>query len=630
MKTHAICCAKKNDHPAWQQALIGLGAMVLFLFLLPGNEALAGKSYKMENVSIEADLAADGIMTITEERTYRFRGRYKYAYRTFPLDGRVSYEEFQVSENNEPYQLSDSEEPGTFTVTTSDTEVEVRWYYRAKRETRTFALDYQVHNAVKRYRDGAVLYYQFIGEKFRKSTGNLQITVTPPVPVDQWKVRQWAHGPLWGSSATSDLGVVSATCENLPKKQFFELRILYPADLFGETVENSGYIVDEVTSEEGAWSDEANIRREKALANSIALEKRQGVGAWALPFVVMMAGVWFYRIVSQYGSRPSIPSIPPTSPEVPSDLPPAIVAYLINGRAVAPNAIMATLMDLARRGFLEFSEEQELEKNFLGKEKWKTIHSWKLKKNYYQENGHSLAEFENMLIKFIFEELAPDQSLEPDTVTVNLDTIKKKKSEVQKFFGKWSKEITKAGEQYNFYDQKSFEGRKKGMMVGGSLVVLALPMIPLVHAWALVPAIAGAIFMVGSYGIVHHNREGRIQEKKWKSLKSYLTGQKYKSSELGSVLEFIEPYFIYGVVMGLSKKHLDGLGSLIPADKGIYYMSWYHRQNTSDGFGGDSFGSAFSTAVASVNSTMSSSSGAGGGASGGGGGGAGGGGGGAG
>ncbi len=135
--------------------------------------------------------------------------------------------------------------------------------------------------------------------------------------------------------------------------------------------------------------------------------------------------------------------------------------------------------------------------------------------------------------------------------------------------------------------------------------------------------------IIGSNGIVHHTREGLILEKKWKSLKKYLKKQGFKSAEPASVLEFIEPYFVYGVVLGMDKGQLEGLGSMIPAGRGGYYMPWYHGHNSEGGMVGDSFGSSFSTAVASVNSAMSSSTGAGGGASGGGGGGSGGGGGGA-
>lgn len=604
-------------------------ALMFLLIVFPGNQALADKSYKMENVSIVADLSADGSMAVSEARTYRFKGRFKFAYRTFPLDSRISYEDFQVSENGQPYLLADSKEPGTYTVITDDQEIEVRWYYRARSETRTFVVDYSVIGAVERFRDGAVLYYKFVGDDFRKYTKNLEITVNPPEPVDQWKIRQWAHGPLWGSSATSSQGVVSAICENLPKKQFFELRILYPAEIFTEVPQGLEYIAGEITAEEGAWAEEANQRREQARIDDEALDKRKSIGAWVLPIFVLLAAVWFFRIATQYGTRPTVPAVPSSSGNVPSDLPPAIVGYLINSRNVGASSIMATLMDLARRGFLEFREEQELGRNFLGHEKWKTSHSWILKRAHYQEHRSNLATFEDMLIKFVFEELTDSQTTGSTLVVVNLETFKKQSSKVEKFFSKWSKEINLEAENFNFFDQDSFQGRNRGMMLGGALLVLALPMIPLVHALALIPAIAGIIIIISSIGIVHHTKEGLIQEKNWKSLKKYLTKQGFKSSEPKSVLEFIEPYFIYGVVMGMSKSQLDGLGSMIPTDKGVYYMPWYINHNSESGLGGHSFGTAFSTAVSSVNSAVSSSTGAGGGASGGGGGGSGGGGGGA-
>jgi len=606
-----------------------LPTLMLVILVFSANQSLGAKSYRVENVTIVADLKTDGSMAVSEERTYRFKGRFKYAYRNLPLDPRVSFEDFQVSENNQPYQLSDSHEPGTFTVTTKDDEIEVRWYYRANRETRTFELEYLVKDAVEKHLDGAVLYYKFIGDTFRKSTKTVDITVNPPRPVDQWKVRQWAHGPLWGNSTTSDQGVVSATCENLPKKRFFELRILYPAELFSEAPQISDYIIGEITAEENAWAEEANQRREQYHLDAAALKKRQAIGAWALPLVVVLVAVWFFKIARQYGTRPTVPAVASSSSEVPSDLPPAMVGYLLHERSVGPASMMATLMDLARRGFLEFREENELGKDFLGREKWKARHSWLLKSEFYRENGQSLAEFENMLITFVFEDLADTTNAGSATVAVDLETFKKKKSKVQKFFGTWSKQVKEEATEYGFFDQESFHGRNQGMMLGGFLLVLALPMIPLVHILALIPAVAGAIMMIGSNGIVHHTSEGMILEKRWKSLKTYLKKQGFQSAEPASVLEFIEPYFIYGVIMGMKKSQLESLGSIIPAEKGVYYMPWYHHNHSDGGFASNSFGASFSTAVASVNSAMSSSTGAGGGASGGGGGGAGGGGGGA-
>ncbi len=604
-------------------------ALILLSVFLPAGEASAKKSYKMQNVSVVADLHSDGSMQVSESRTYKFRGTYKYAFRTFTLSSEIDYSDFRVSENNQSYVMSDNKEPGTFQVSTDDQEIEVRWYYRARRETRTFTIDYLVENAVKRYRDEAVLYYKFIGEGFRKSTENLDITVNPPRPVDQWNVRQWAHGPLWGSSATSAQGVVTATCSNLPRKQFFELRILYPAELFAEAVENSGYIASEVIAEETAWAEEANVRREEAAANAVKVEGRMKIGAWAMPLLLTVGVVWFGKISRQYGKRPDIPAIPSSSPEIPSDLPPALVSYLIAERSISGSAIMGTMLDLARRGFLEFKEEQELGKGFLGREKIKPAHFWVMKKDFFRENQHLLVPFEEMLIKFVFEKLVEGPEENASEVTVAMEAFKKNKSKVQTFFGKWSKEVIRAGEEQNFFDQESFKGRNQGMVVGGIVLVLAIALAFFFHQWALVPGIGGFVMIVSSLGIVHHTREGRIQEKRWKGLKKYLTSSGFKSSEPSGVLNSIESYFVYGVVLGMQKKHLASLGQMIPAERCTYFLPWYLYHREGAGFVGESFGASFSTAVASMNSAMSSSSGAGGGASGGGGGGAGGGGGGA-
>jgi len=626
-RTRSINLPTVANKAAFMFLLLALAALIVMAF--SATPVQAAKKYSMENVSFVADLHEDGSMAVSEERTYKFKSRFKYAYRTFPLDPRVSYEDFRVSENGQPYVLSDSGEPGTYTVKTKSSEIEVRWHFKARRETRNFKLEYLVQGAVIRNLDGAVLYYKFVGDDFRKSTKMVEITVNPPVEIDQWKIQQWAHGPLWGVSNTSDQGVVTATCENLPRKRFFELRVVYPEELFSTAKIVPEYVLGDIRNEEQAWSDEANLKREQDAEKYASRQKRKATWMWLPPFVVILALGWFFRIASAYGKRPIIPAIDSVSGEIPSDLPPAIVGYLVNERTINGSVMTATLMDLARRGFLEFKEEHELGKNFMGREKWKTRHFWVLNKLHHREHIKELAGFENSLLNFVFEELADTIHTSAATTTVDLELFKKHSSKVQKFFSEWSKEIQAEAEGYNLFDKASFQGRNQGFMTGGALFLLALAMIPLVWEFAFIPGIAGVIIFLGSLAIVHHTAEGLILDKKWKALRTYLKKQKFKDTEPSTVLESIEPYFIYGVALGLDKKQLVGLGSMIPQNNAGFYMIWYHHNQNDGAMAGASFGESFSTAMAGVNTAMSSSTGAGGGASGGGGGGAGGGGGGA-
>ncbi|PIE76012.1 hypothetical protein CSA17_04500 [bacterium DOLJORAL78_65_58] len=419
--------------------------------------ARADKSYRMPAVRITADLARDGSMQVREERTYRFKGRFKYAYRTYALDDRIDYEDFRVSENGRPYVQSDSEEPGTYKVTHGAEEVEVRWFYRARNETRTFAIDYGVRDAVHRHRDAAVLYYKFIGKGFKKRTDQVDITVNPPVAVEDWKVRQWAHGPLWGESRTSNDGVVTASCTKLPRRRFFELRILYPPELFPEAFERAGYVSASVTEEEAAWAEEANQERRRAVEKRDKLKKRQAVALRMVPVVVLLAWFWFVRLWRrQRRLFPGQGSIPVSTWSAPDDLPPALVSYLLNSRSVVASSLMATLMDLGRRGFVEFREEYVAKVGFLGREKWEPRHHWVLKTDHLEGHRAELLPFETELLDFVFEEMTGQR-----TDTVDSRAFRKKRSKVRSFFGRWSRMVKKEGASRAWFAEESIKARNR-------------------------------------------------------------------------------------------------------------------------------------------------------------------------
>jgi len=155
------------------------------------------------------------------------------------------------------------------------------------------------------------------------------------------------------------------------------------------------------------------------------------------------------------------------------------------------------------------------------------------------------------------------------------------------------------------------------MMIGGFMIVMAIPLAFVFFEWTVLPGIMGVLLMLISLGMVHHTREGAIETARWKSLKKYL---KYERSPSAGFLDSIDRYLVYGVALGIGKKALTRLGDSIPADRKQGFVPWYYVHGSQGGASGPSFGAAFSASVAAVSSSMSSASGAGGGASGGGGG----------
>ncbi len=587
------------------------------------GKSFASKTYRIKGVEIAAQAQADGSLQISEERTYRFKGSFRYAYRTFALKGGIDYSDFQVSEEGLPFIQNDSEDPGTFKVIPKDEKIEIRWFYKARNQTRTFQLDYTVKNLVQRYSDAAVLYYQFLGSDFKKSSANVKLTVKSPVNLTSFQIQQWLHGPLWAESETRNDGTIVAWCEKLPAHQFFELRALYPLEAFPEAPVRDGFIVGEVRSEEAALAEEANRQRIKAQEKAVQREKRLKQGSIVVPVIGLMGLVVWVGVFRRFRKTTNLKSLPgeaPRSPsDLPSDLPPALVGYLIADRAVNGNTLTGTLLDLAQRGFLEFHEDSQVRKYALGIKSKKDKHFWTLQKEYYQEHGHELLPYEEMLVKFVFDELAGGER-------ADVDLFKKNQSQTRAFFQKWSKAVTKEGEKRNFYSPAGFRGRNLGIMVGGALCLLTLPLGFIYYQWAFLTGLLGVLLCLLSLAIVHHSEQGARQASDWKALHKSL---KKDRSRLAGFPNNIGRYLVYGVALNIGSKALTELGNGIPDGRHNIFLPWFYSQNKDGDFAGGSFGSSFSSSVAAAGSSMSSAAGAGGGASGGGGGGAGGGGGGA-
>ncbi len=578
--------------------------------LVQPDVARAEKSYRVDSLVIEASAQADGSLKVVEERAFRFRGRYKYAYRTFSRSDGVDYSGFVVSENGRPYARNDSQAPGTYRISENGGVIEVRWFFKASNETRTFTISYQVENLIRRHPDAAVLHYQFVGSGFAVASSNVSLSVHPPQELASAQVHQWLHGPLWAESVTNSGGVIKAWCDRLPAHQFLELRVLYPPDAFPDAPAASEPIVERVMEEEAVLAKAANQRRIEARARAERRAERMKLGRAVTPVLGLLGVFAWVLVFLRYGRRAETPTRSNRSGEIPSDLPPALTQYLVANRMVNANGLVATFLDLASRGFVEFHEDSELRTYILGISRTVNKHYWVLLRKHYESHRSDLLPFETMLISFVFDDLASGDR-------APMDLFRKNRTKCRRFFGKWKKAVEEEGQRRGFYAAESYTGRNIGMMVGGLLIAVAIPLGFVFFEWALVPGILGLVLFVLSLAIVHHTRQGAIEAARWKSLKNYL---KDLGSKHASYLDSVERYLVYGVALGVGKKALTDLGDAIPVGQHQGYVPWYYVQGGHGGTFGASFGAAFSASVATVSSSMSSATGAGGGASGGGGG----------
>lgn len=580
----------------------------LFFWALPLR---ADKSYSIPNLEISAHLFPDGSMRVDEKRTFDFSGSFHFAFRELPLNGPVRFENFAIEENGVPYRASSTEEPGTFRLTDKGDFVEVRWFYDAVDQRRTFTFSYTVQQAVQRYEDAAVLYYQFISKEWEKEQENVAVYVYPPQPTDS--VQAWLHAPLWAEYKLDETGRIYAWSRSAPGRSIFEVRALYPPSLFAQVPERGGLKRAGVLSEEENWVKEANAERQRRAAAAAKKVERREQGKLPAIVISLLGFAAWWKLYQIHGKRPVVPTLPKISPELPDKTPLALVGYLLNSKQISGAALFTTLMDLARRGFARMQEERQQKKKLFGGETTKTVYVWYVERSFWREHESDLLPFEQKLLDFLFNTLTDGGD------SLEVEGLQKESSRLTKFYSKWSKEIEAFGDAQGWYDKESSRGMVKSVGVSGLLLLSAIGVALYFGHWAVVIAAATLIVFILSFSIAHRTYEGELLAQRWLSFKRYLAGRNFTAS--AAMARSFDMYLIYGLAIGMPSRFVKDLCAVMPTQDNGGYVPWYHGHGGH--FSPEAFQQSFTAMVNATNTAMSTAAGTGGGASGGGGGGAG-------
>lgn len=105
------------------------------------DHALA-KSYTFPLVEIASQVNPDGSLWITERRTYEFSGAFSWATYTLERRGWTGIADVTVADGQKRYRRASSGEPGTFQVSMTPAQMEVKWHFRAEDQRKTFTIRY--------------------------------------------------------------------------------------------------------------------------------------------------------------------------------------------------------------------------------------------------------------------------------------------------------------------------------------------------------------------------------------------------------------------------------------------------------------------------------------------------------
>lgn len=545
----------------------GFAAVLVLLGALaasPVQGRSKSKSYSIPRLEIQARLGADGRMRVRESRSYDFDGRFSYAYITLPKDDRYQFGDFAVAEGPVVYEASTEDSPGTFRVTDDGDALEIRWFFRAKNEVRTFDFSYTVQGAVHRFEDAAVLYYRFVGPGWRVSSRNVTLRVVPPESPLAEAPSCWVHGPLWFESGVRYDGVIDVSLDRLKKKEILELRALYAPEAFSQIWLEAGNIRESVERDEAVLAQNLEARRDRSIARAAALKERQQWGKWLLLGLVA-AGLWgWWTLRARYRHVPHVAPVEPMRYGPPESTPPALVAYLVNAKQITGQALVATLFDLARRGLLVL-EETDAQATPAQRRRHPSA-QWRLNRD--AQSQVRLTEYEGRLLELLFGEMAGGSDV------LTLEQFKKKQSKMTRFFPKWTKTVKEEAEKRDWFDRQSEKGMYWAMGLGGFIMLLTVPGALLFGLYGLILLGGGLLVLLLSLAIPQRTDEGERLYREWKAYRKFLSKATRDATLRAQGLSYLVEHLIYGPALGLMPQTLQKIVAWMPADEAATLMPW--------------------------------------------------------
>lgn len=629
-----------------KKIFVGFFLVILFLSIIP--MCSFAKDYYFSFVNIRININNDGSFDIVEDRTFNFSGDFHWATYTLSKQGYSKLEDFSIADENGYYQLTSTEtgNPGTYTLSDNGNDYVAKFFYFASDQSKSFTIRYKVIGGVKAYQDVADFYWKLVGSGWDKRTDQLNAYVYFPSKVNENDFYVFGHGPLSGNVEKIDSTGAHYKLTGLPANTYVEARIIFPSDILDISKE-SGNKLDSILAYERNLAEQANRQRAKVRI-SFAL---------ALLLPLALFALWLYLFFKYGKEHPPRVNVVYTR-DIPEDLPPVVVGYLMRFKNITPNDFTATIMNLVRKGYISIQTHKE-EKGFIFKRE--------VPVTYLSETGKNpdeLLPHEHIVYNFLFTSLTYEGVLSffkpgkmrnlalktfkdkqgtipgiagVQGITVSTDDIKefikKNAQEFKTIYDAFKGVVKDEGDEKNYFEKKSEGFMALFIVIGFVFSFFGFFYLSFLGVPYLIPFyfIISFLFIALALPLKRRTQDGADAYALWNGLKKFLIDFSNLKEAIPTSIAIWEQYLVYAVTFGISEKVIKEMEIVlpqIPEDE----LRTSHFFATGVVLGSniniaEAFNSMTSSMISSFNaiSSAASSTGGGGGFSGGGGGGGGGG-----
>ena len=496
---------------------------------------MAQQEYQIPEITVEATIQQNGTIEFRETRQYQFEGSFSWADYKLPKAGFDEIRNIRVSEQGEDYQLSDSEEPGTFNISENDNEVVITWYYDAADTVRSFNLSYNLTGAILHGQEWSELFWTWIGSGREKNTPFFEVSIRFPEELQPDSLYYWSRTPTGLIQFSHDGSTLNFEAEELSRNQSVPVRILMPVTLFDSgsiTNREPDLILERIIAEENDII--AEEERREARRATVA---EHAPGVTTILSIISMG--LFYFLYQRYGKRfKTLTYSTVSTTMVPSRIEPALIAKLLSFYHTNARHLTATLFDLSRRGWFNLKEQKTDKKWYQSEEENEFIVT-----TPEEIPKETLPEWERMVVDFVIERLHQGESKFSELFSSTSAT---------KFYPKWSKEVGKVFKERNWKDEGSLKGVYLNVIFQVLLIIVSIIMMVLGGMIGVVSMIVSTIMLAGSAGMIRRTKEGEQVYMQWKA---YRDGLK-KADERILFKGELDRHFIYAIAFGLREKEL--------------------------------------------------------------------------
>lgn len=562
----------------------------LMIFILPDQKVLGSEGYyDVTEFNIDVQILENGDAVVMEEITYDFDGDFNGILRDIDYTRTSGLKDLTVGvlEGGNITYFNESTGSGTYVYELEDTGelAKLTIYEPSYYEQKTFYIGYTLVNVAERYNDIGIFNRKIIDTGWSVPLSDITIEITIPEGAAKEDLKVYAHGPLTGESTIVDERTFQFTVPSV-NYEFVETLVIFPPELIpASTNVFQNDELQNILENEQRLADEANERREEAIRELEAQEKREAREKASRPVFLgaIAAAIGAVLFMFRKFTRELKPEfMGDYYRELPEDYTPAVMTYLLTKGRTKDDDIIATLLDLARKKVIKLTP-MKVESGLIFKKEEDTFEITWLNK----EKLSGLMPHEQFLATWFIDEIGGGRGLVMD----DLETIVKKQKaalQFQKDYEYFKAKVKDTAEKQQFFAPNTLQGAKVFVLIGIALILAGLGGLFLLGSFIAIGLIVlGGVMIFGLIAlnfVRKYSRRGVEHKAMWEAFRKFLQDfSNMKEAEIPSLVIW-EHYLVYATSLGVAEDVLDQLPKVFTdadlSNPDLTYMGGYRSFNS--------------------------------------------------